>query len=291
MNSIESMRSTLMDKEVGSRLNFLLSRDARLEVESNLGPCPRRLLSITRTASTKPSGSEGFRRGVPQDGLPGSRRDLAKRDSAAEELKKAELRRQLIVLKAPADAIVLEIANRTIGSVVREAETLFVLVPRDVPLQAEINVEGRDIGQVSVGQSVRIKFEAFPFQKYGTGTGAVRVISQDTFSSGCKGRRCAPHDSTLLPRTGRLARHASSAAAGPRPVDSRDGRDCRTESRATQRDVLFPLSVASRVGREHPGILNEVNWFAGFPRTNYTFKNCQARTNGCGGTSPLGRRK
>ena len=86
------------------------------------------------------------------------------------------------MLKASADAIVLEIANRTIGSVVREAETLFVLVPRDVPLQAEVNVEGRDIGQVSVGQPVRIKFEAFPFQKYGTGTGTVRVISQDSFS-------------------------------------------------------------------------------------------------------------
>jgi len=107
---------------------------------------------------------------------------LPKRNSAAEELKKAELRRQLIVLQAPADAVVLEIANRTVGSVVREAETLFVLVPRDVPLQAEVNVEGRDIGQVSLGQPVRIKFEAFPFQKYGTATGEVRVISQDTFS-------------------------------------------------------------------------------------------------------------
>ena len=53
------------------------------------------------------------------------------------------------------------------------------LVPRDVPLQAEVNVEGRDIGQIEVGQPVRIKFEAFPFQKYGTGTGAVRVVSQD----------------------------------------------------------------------------------------------------------------
>jgi hypothetical protein len=49
-------------------------------------------------------------------------------------------------------------------------------------LQAEINVAGRDIGQVSVGQSVRIKFEAFPFQKYGIGSGAVRVISQDSIS-------------------------------------------------------------------------------------------------------------
>jgi HlyD family secretion protein len=65
---------------------------------------------------------------------------------------------------------------------VREAETLFSLVPRDAPLQAEVNVDSRDIGEVAVGQPVRIKFEAFPFQKYGTGSGTVRVISEDSFT-------------------------------------------------------------------------------------------------------------
>jgi hemolysin D len=35
---------------------------------------------------------------------------------------------------------------------------------------------------VAVGQPVRIKFEAFPFQKYGTGSGTVRVISEDSFT-------------------------------------------------------------------------------------------------------------
>ena len=55
----------------------------------------------------------------------------------------------------------LEIGSRSIGSVVREAETLFVLVPRDVALRAEVNVEGKDIGQVAVGQQVRLKFDAF----------------------------------------------------------------------------------------------------------------------------------
>jgi len=187
MNSIETMRSTLMDKEVGSRLNFLLSRDARLEVESNLARVRGNLVDyehrVDKAEADRKVFAEEFRKAAYQDLV----EILAKREGAAEDLKKAELRRKLIVMKAPADAIVLEIANRTIGSVVREAETLFVLVPRNVPLQAEINVAGRDIGQVSVGQSVRIKFEAYPFQKYGTGTGVVRVISQDAFSSDAKG--------------------------------------------------------------------------------------------------------
>ena len=182
MRSIESMRSTLMDKEVGSKLNFLLSRDARLDVESNLARVRGSIADYTHRVDKARADqrvfAEDFRRTAFQELV----ETLTKRDGASEELKKVELRRQLIVLRAPADSIVLELASRTIGSVVREAETLFVLVPRDVPLQAEVNVEGRDVGQISVGQPVRIKFEAFPFQKYGTGTGAVRVISQDSFA-------------------------------------------------------------------------------------------------------------
>lgn len=194
MRSIEAMRSALMDKEVGSRLNFLLSRDARLEVESNLARVRGQIADsahrLDKANADQKVFAEEFRRTSYQELV----ETLPKRNSAAEELKKAELRRQLIVLQAPADAVVLEIASRTVGSVVREAETLFVLVPRDVPLQAEVNVEGRDIGQVSLGQPVRIKFEAFPFQKYGTASGEVRVISQDTFSPDPKaeGARHAP---------------------------------------------------------------------------------------------------
>lgn len=186
MKSIETMRTTLMDKQVGSRLNFLLSRDARLEVESNLARIRGNISDyqhrVDKAKADRKVFAEEFRKTAYQDLVETS----TKREGAAEDLKKVELRRQLIMLRAPVDAIVLEIANRTIGSVVREAETLFVLVPRDVPLQAEVNVAGKDIGQVSVGQPVRIKFEAYPFQKYGTGTGAVRVISQDTFSSEAK---------------------------------------------------------------------------------------------------------
>ncbi len=182
MKSIETMRTTLMDKEVGSKLNFLLSQDARLEVQSNLARVRGNISDyehrVEKSRADRKVYAEDFRKSAYQE----LEETLAKRDSAAEGLKKAELRRQLIVLKSPADAIVLEIANRTVGSVVREAETLFVLVPQGVPLQAEVNVEGRDIGQVHLGQPVRIKFEAFPFQKYGTGTGRVDVISQDSFS-------------------------------------------------------------------------------------------------------------
>lgn len=202
LRSIETMRGTLMDREIGSRLNFLLSRDARLEVDNSLARSRGNQADYTHRVEKARAEQqvfvEDFRRNSYQELV----ETLAKRNAAAEDLKKAELRRQLIVLSAPVDAVVLEIANRTVGSVVREAETLFLLVPRDVNLQAEVNVDGKDIGQVAVGQSVRLKFDAFPFQKYGTASGTVRIVSQDSFTPDPKNegqrRMAAPYYRVLV---------------------------------------------------------------------------------------------
>ena len=195
LQSIETMRSSLMDKQVGSRLNYLLSRDARLEIENTIarirGSQADYEQRVEKAKADQQVFTDDFRRTAYQDLVD----TLAKRNGIAEDLKKAQFRRQLIVLKAPVDSIVLEIASRTVGSVVREAETFFVLVPQDVPLQAEVNVEGKDIGQILIGQAVRLKFDAFPFQKYGTGSGIVRVVSQDAFTTETKGdgtRRATP---------------------------------------------------------------------------------------------------
>src|SRR5262249_25450869 len=110
MRSIETMRSLLMDKELGSKLNFLLSRDARLDVESNLariqGSITDYVHRVDKSRADQKVFAEDFLRMAYQELV----ETLAKRDAAAEELKKVDLRRQLIVLRAPADAVVLEIA-------------------------------------------------------------------------------------------------------------------------------------------------------------------------------------
>ena len=107
-----------------------------------------------------------------------------------------ELRRNMVALTAPADAVVLDLAQRSIGSVVREAEPVVTLVPLDVPLEAEVSVTARDIGRVARRRSVRVKFDAYPFQKYGTASGKIRTISRDAFTPN---------------RAGRSSRHGSAA--------------------------------------------------------------------------------
>lgn len=94
-------------------------------------------------------------------------------------LRKAERRKSLVDLYAAHDSVVLKMADISVGSVVQAAETLATLVPIDVPLEATVDIQTRDIGRVLIGDHARIKLEAFPFQKYGIIVGEVLRIAED----------------------------------------------------------------------------------------------------------------
>jgi HlyD family secretion protein len=182
IREIEGMRVELMQREVGSRLSTLEARHARLDLEGQLEHLRpsyvERQHELERVRAERQRFIEAFR----QDTLEERVALRADYQAAAEELAKASLRRHMIALTAPVDAVVLEVAPRSVGSVVREAEPLVTLVPLDVALEAEVALEARDIGFVVQNQRARIKIEAFPFQKHGTATGLVRTISEDAFA-------------------------------------------------------------------------------------------------------------
>ena len=105
----------------------------------------------------------------------------AELEKIQEELHKAERVHDLISLRAPEKGIVLKMAERSVGSILQQAEPFFILVPYGSVLEAEVNVGSKDIGRIRTGDTVRIKFDAFPFQRHDTLPGAVRVISENAF--------------------------------------------------------------------------------------------------------------
>ncbi|HWK68787.1 MAG TPA: HlyD family type I secretion periplasmic adaptor subunit [Rhizobiaceae bacterium] len=179
---IEAARESLYKNETGSLLTLLGSRDARLEVEANLAQLEGKAVeaghALAKLKADRQAFIEDFRRATVEQLVEAK----SQRDTVGEELKKMELRRNMVALTAPADAVVLELAQRSIGSVVKEAEPIVTLVPLDVPLEAEVSITARDIGRVQKEDEVRIKFDAYPFQKYGTASGWIRTISRDAFS-------------------------------------------------------------------------------------------------------------
>ena len=84
----------------------------------------------------------------------------------------------MVVLRAPTDGVVLEVAKRSVGSVVQPAETLVTLVPSGAGIEAQVEIGTQDIGHVRPSDLARVKLDALPFM-----TGAVRTISDDALPS------------------------------------------------------------------------------------------------------------
>ena len=75
--------------------------------------------------------------------------------------------------------MVKELATHTAGAVVQPGTVLVTLVPKEETLRAEVWVSNEDIGFVRPGQPVKLKFAAYPFQKYGMAEGTVEHVSAD----------------------------------------------------------------------------------------------------------------
>ena len=97
-------------------------------------------------------------------------------------MKKADKLNELVNLVAPADGIVTRIPALSTGAIATGAQPLFSLVPVDAPLEAQVQIDSQDIGFVKTGDPVNLKFDAYKFLEHGIGKGAVKTISQDSFT-------------------------------------------------------------------------------------------------------------
>jgi hemolysin D len=108
------------------------------------------------------------------------RADAAEKGAAAEqEILKARKRRDLQRLVSPIDGTVTNLAAWTVGGVVKPGDTILNVVPLSATPEIEAQVLNKDIGFVLAGQKVTVKFDAFPFTRYGTVDGEVVDVSRD----------------------------------------------------------------------------------------------------------------
>lgn len=100
-------------------------------------------------------------------------------EKLAQEVAKQAHKQDLLELKAPQGGVVKDLATHTVGTVVQPGTVMLTLVPKDETLRAEVWVSNEDIGFVHIGQPVKVKLAAFPFQKYGMAEGRVQYVSAD----------------------------------------------------------------------------------------------------------------
>ncbi len=119
---------------------------------------------------------EGERRALPllaEATLGGLERDLAQANRDAAE-QNAE---QRLVVRAPQPGTVSTVLAEP-GQSVSPASALATLVPQGSQLQAQLFAPSSAIGFVQPGQPVRLRFEAFPYQKFGQQPARVLQVSR-----------------------------------------------------------------------------------------------------------------
>jgi HlyD family secretion protein len=180
---VETMRKELERLEVGSKLNSLAATDTRLEIERSQASARNTAEAARRDLAALIAERNGFEENWRADAAQRLSEQTRKLADAQEQLNKAQLRKQLVVLRAEKDAAVLSIAKISPGSVLQSGDQFVTLVPADAPLEVEANISGRDNGFVHVGDPVAIKFDTFPFSQYGLAYGVVRTVSPDSFTA------------------------------------------------------------------------------------------------------------
>lgn len=104
---------------------------------------------------------------------------LIRYDQLQSELDQSNLALGNLVITAPSDGIVQELAVNNIGQSVASNQELMRLVPTSDSLIIEAKLSNDDISYVSVGQEARIKVATYNYIRYGTLDGKVARISPD----------------------------------------------------------------------------------------------------------------
>ncbi|MEP6940572.1 MAG: HlyD family efflux transporter periplasmic adaptor subunit [Rudaea sp.] len=103
-----------------------------------------------------------------------------KRADLDQSLAQNELTRSA-VLRAPQDAIVSSVLVKP-GQAVAAGQVAIALVPNGSDLEAVLLVPSRAIGFVEPGNVVVLRYEAYPYQKFGLHAGRVKSVSHSALS-------------------------------------------------------------------------------------------------------------
>jgi multidrug efflux pump subunit AcrA (membrane-fusion protein) len=95
------------------------------------------------------------------------------------EITAAELSLRHTTITTPVSGIVTALDVRSPGAVLEAGQTIASVAPAGARLVVEAQVPNKDIAFIEKGLPARLKFDAFPFQDYGTLDGTVIEVSPD----------------------------------------------------------------------------------------------------------------
>lgn len=100
--------------------------------------------------------------------------------TVAQSLAQNEMGRA-ILLRSPSDGVVSSVLLKP-GQTASAGQSLVSILPKDSQLQAQLLVPSRAVGFIERGNSVVLRYQAFPYQKFGQAYGRIADISHSALS-------------------------------------------------------------------------------------------------------------
>lgn len=100
---------------------------------------------------------------------------------AASQLQQTQRQLQDYQLYAPTSGIVASLNVQNPGELLPAGQTVLEIRQQDDPLILEVDVASRDAGFLKAGTSAQLRFDAYPYQKFGVIPGEVIFISPDSY--------------------------------------------------------------------------------------------------------------
>ncbi len=180
---IETMRGSMLEKQIGSKLNYVEAQAARVRIEQAYKDADNHLVELQHDLQSKQAERLAFVndwRNRTLESLVSARNEAAK---IGDGISKASLVNDLVVLNSPVDGVVLDVAKRSVGSVVAAGEPLITIVQSNAELVAEAMINSSDIGYAHIGDEVVVKVDAFPYQIHGMMKGRLLSIGEESFNA------------------------------------------------------------------------------------------------------------
>jgi hemolysin D len=178
---LESILSKLVSQQLESEVTLLQATNDKTEMQRNVEQDQNTLIETQHQLQATAASREAFIQqwhGQTSQELVGARQNF---DQAKQQLEKADKHKDLVLLEAPDDAIVLRISKLSVGSVLQPGEPFMELALTRSPMEAEVYIDPRDIGFIRAGDSTTIKFDAYQYVEHGFAEGKVNWISPGTF--------------------------------------------------------------------------------------------------------------
>lgn len=159
-----------LDDVIDQEIKVQAIRRQRAALEKELASARLDIPAITLRARTQ---SEQIERQISEVA-----QTAAERDSRREQ----DIKREMLV-RAPFAGTITNIALSR-GQTVASDTPLATLLPKDSTLHAELLVPTRAIGFVHTGQEVMLRYEAFPYERFGQYRGSVASVGKTIWSQG-----------------------------------------------------------------------------------------------------------